>query len=173
MPVPDGTHIITFGLANQLVTDVEIVIPNTTIKAKVKAIWDTGATGSVITQKIVDNLSLKPTGMSHVHTANGLTVQNTYIVDISLPNKLLGKDVTVTAAAALSSECEVLIGMDLIGLGDFFITNYEGKTCMSFRFPYCHEIDYAKVPQQGIKPVKHIPTGKAGSNISKPKKKRK
>ena len=37
-----------------------------------------------------------------------------------------------------------LIGMDIITLGDFTITNFKGKTCMSFRVPSQHEVDYVK-----------------------------
>jgi hypothetical protein len=37
--------------------------------------------------------------------------------------------------------------MDIIGLGDFSITNFEGRMCMSFRFPSKHEIDYCKNPK--------------------------
>ncbi|MBF0592760.1 MAG: hypothetical protein HQL02_11805, partial [Nitrospirae bacterium] len=35
-----------------------------------KALWDTGATNSVITQRVVDELSLKPIGMTFVNTAS-------------------------------------------------------------------------------------------------------
>lgn len=177
MAIAPGTRIDSFtsnfnGLANQLVTDVTIILPNTAIQKQVRAIWDTGATASVITESVVAALALKPTGMSHVHTASGPTIQNTYIVDIVLPNKLQVKDVTVTGAPVLSSGCEVLIGMDIICLGDFSITNFEGKTCMSFRFPSCHRLDYVETPQKGIKPPKNIPPGQPGSNVSRKKKKK-
>ncbi len=62
--------------------------------------------------------------------------------------------------------------MDIIALGDFSITNHEGVTCMSFRYPSCHELDYVKNLKHGIKPDKNIPAGKPGSNFTKPKKKR-
>lgn len=124
-------------------------------------------------QKVVGSLDLKPTGMSNVNTANGPTIQNTYIVDFILPNQLQVKDVTVTGAPGFSSNCDVLIGMDIIGLGDFSITNYAGSTCMSFRFPSCHEIDYVKNLNLGIKPAKNIPSSKSVSNFTFPKKKRK
>lgn len=130
------------GRARVLVNEVEIIVPNTTQGVKVKAIWDTGASATVITQKVVDDLGLKPTGMSHVNTANGPTVQNTYIVDVGLPNQVKAKDVTVTGAKALSGGCEVLIGMDIISLGDFSVTHGDGKTMMSFRIPSMHHIDY-------------------------------
>lgn len=109
--------------------------------------------------------------MSHVNIANGPAVQSTYIVDIVLPNRVLVKDVTVTGASGLSGGCEVLIGMDIIALGDLSITNHKDVTCMSFRIPFLHEIDYVKNPDW--KHTHNIPAGKPGSNITPPKKKRK
>ncbi|MBI3139488.1 MAG: SEC-C domain-containing protein [Sphingobacteriales bacterium] len=46
--------------------------------------------------------------------------------------------------------------MDIITLGDFSITNHNGDTCMSFRLPSSHEIDYVKNLNYGITPVKNI-----------------
>lgn len=66
------------GLLNQLVTIVDVVLPNTSNKTNVKAIWDTGATATVITQNVVNDLGLLPTGMSHVNTANGPTPKYLY-----------------------------------------------------------------------------------------------
>ncbi|RZK01475.1 MAG: hypothetical protein EOO43_24520, partial [Flavobacterium sp.] len=100
----------------------------------------------VITDKVVKQLGLIATGMSVVSTANGTVNQPTYIVDIQLPNNVTIKDVTVTGVAALSGNCDVLIGMDIINIGDFSITNNNGVTCMSFRIPSSHEIDYVKNP---------------------------
>lgn len=98
-------------------------------------------------------------------------LQNTYIVDVILPNGVQIKDVTVTGATALSGGCEVLIGMDIISLGDFSITNYKENTCMSFRMPSAHEIDYVK--NLKFKMVNKVAPGKPGSNLVFPKKKRK
>ncbi len=159
------------GILNQLNSLVDIVVPNTKNSLQVKAIWDTGATASVITEKVVKSLGLIPTGMSHVNTANGIAIQNTYIVDIILPNKIIVKDVTVTGASALSGGSDVLIGMDIITLGDLSITHHKGLTCMSFRVPSLHEIDYVKNINLIVKP--QIPSGKIGSNLTPKKKKRK
>lgn len=41
------------GILNQLTTMVNVVVPNTKIVNQVKAIWDTGATASVITENVV------------------------------------------------------------------------------------------------------------------------
>ena len=40
--------------------------------------------------------------------------------------------------------CDVLIGMDIITLGDFAVTNRDGITVMSFRTPAQGRIDYVK-----------------------------
>src|SRR3972149_10734968 len=38
--------------------------------------------------------------------------------------------------------CDILIGMDLITLGDFAITNKDGQTMFSFRHPSLGHIDF-------------------------------
>lgn len=157
------------GILNQLISLADIVVPNTKTAFQVKAIWDTGATATVITDNVVKALGLVPTGMSHVNTANGLAIQNTYIVDVVLPNGLKVTDVTVTGASALSGGCEVLIGMDIITLGDLSITHYKGVTCMSFRIPSIHEIDYVK--NLDFKLTPNISAAKQGNDFTSKKKK--
>lgn len=161
------------GILNVLITDIIIQIPGSSHKMTVKAIWDTGASGSVITQKVINQLVAFPTGMATLNTANGVATRNTYTIDIVLPNQLLIQKVNAAGIDALSSGCDALIGMDIITLGDFSITNQHGTTCMSFRFPSSHEIDYVKNPTYGITPIKQIPAGQPGSNLTPPKKKRK
>jgi hypothetical protein len=130
------------GILNVVFCEVEIQIPNTGKRVKVSGIWDTGATGSVITTDVVRALGLVPTGFTQVHTANGIRPTPTYQIDMILPNGVGISGITATEADALSGGQHVLIGMDVIGLGDFSITNYKGNTCMSFRLPSSHEIDY-------------------------------
>ena len=53
----------------------------------------------------------------------------------------------VAFAGALVTESplvgfDVLLGMDIIALGDLAITNVNGKTWLSFRTPSCEPIDY-------------------------------
>ena len=52
------------------------------------------------------------------------------------------KALNVTECSALSSYFEILIGMDIIGLGDFAITNKNNKTTLSFCLPSLAEIDF-------------------------------
>ncbi|MGH2646773.1 MAG: retropepsin-like aspartic protease [Ginsengibacter sp.] len=156
-----------------LITDVNVHVSAQKNFSSVKAIWDTGATGSAITKKVVQQLGLVATGMANVHTANGMALQKTYTIDIGLPNKTVIQGIIATEIDALTTGCDALIGMDVITLGDFSITNHKGTTCMSFRVPSGHEIDYVKNLNYGLTPIKHIQPGKPGSNFTKPKKKRK
>ena len=45
-------------------------------------LWDTGASSTVISKSIVDQLNLIPTGKMSIQTPSGTDVVNTYLVDI-------------------------------------------------------------------------------------------
>lgn len=122
-------------------SDVKNITVSVEIK-KYKAIWDTGATHSVITRKIVQDLNLKPVGMTIVHTANGETHQKQYIVNFYLPNQVMFVMLKVTEAPL--HQTDILIGMDIISQGDFCISNFLRKTVLTFRMPSCQEFDFAK-----------------------------
>ena len=104
-----------------------------------KAVWDTGASNTAITQAVVDDLDLKPIGLVKVHTANGTATCGVYMVALMLPN---GVNVRTRATLGDIPSCDVLIGMDVITLGDFSITNVGRKTTMSFRIPSLQEVDF-------------------------------
>lgn len=144
----------TKGIATQLQTSVEVFPVGTQTQGfQGMGIWDTGATGSVITKNVADALGLLPINKKIVHTANGPAEQNVYLVNIGLPNRLMVTDMFVTEAPLHG--CDVLIGMDIISLGDFSITNFNDQTCMSFRVPSKHEIDYVQHPTMNAGIITH------------------
>ena len=108
-----------------------------------RGLWDTGASKSSITQRIVDDLNLIPVGNTNVSTANGIITANTYYVGLTLLNRVTVKTVLVSCAD-LGDDIDVLIGMDIIRHGDFAITNTNGSTTFSFRTPSIEEFDYEK-----------------------------
>lgn len=172
--MPSLTIKSSTGILRVLITDAFIHVPGNYAKThSLKAIWDTGASGCAITTNVVNALGLIPTGKATVNTANGPALQNTYTVDIGFPNKAVIQGIIATEVTSLASGVDALIGMDVITLGDFSITNHGGKTCMSFRIPSVHEIDYVANPSYGLTPIKHIKPGQPGSNFTPPKKKRK
>ncbi|MEO8515633.1 MAG: retropepsin-like aspartic protease [Flavobacterium sp.] len=118
-----------------------------------EAIWDTGATGTVITSKVANDLGLKPTGKITSNHAGGSSQVNTYLINVYLPNGISIVGVKVIEAV-LSGNTEMLIGMDIISLGDFAFTNFNGEACFSFRMPSIKQIDYcekAEAPKPGWK----------------------
>lgn len=107
-----------------------------------KSVWDTGATNSCITQRVVEELNLLPIGREQVYTAGGLATVNLYIVDIMLPNNILFRGVEVLCVE-LEDTSDVLIGMDIICRGDFAISNFNNQTTFSFRTPPAGIIDFS------------------------------
>ena len=104
------------------------------------AIWDTGATGSVVTSKVVSDCGLKPIGMATVHGIGGQQQSNTYLVNVLLRNNAIVQGVRVTEGK-IGAQFDVLFGMDIIGMGDFAVTHKDGKTVFSFRIPSVERID--------------------------------
>ena len=105
------------------------------------ALWDTGATGSVISQRVVDACGLQPTGTRKVYHAQGEADDvPAFLINIGLPNnvEIHGLPVIFGVLQGVS----VLIGMDIIGMGDFAVTNRDGRTRFSFRIPSRASIDF-------------------------------
>lgn len=115
------------------------------------AIWDTGATGSVISDKVVDECGLEPIGIANVHTTEGTGRSNVYLVNFILPNRVGIPRYKVTEGKLLGAD--VLIGMDIISQGDFAVTKKEGKTTFSFRIPSQECIDFVEQKPEPPSPI--------------------
>lgn len=146
------------GLLRVLASDVVVMAPflgepslqpQPIQQGQFKGIWDTGASGSVITKSVVDTIQLKPTGQKQVNAANGSYIANTYLVNIVLPGDIHVQHVQVTEGQL--GGIDLLIGMDIISLGDFSITNVAGNTVMSFRTPSCNEVDFVQRVQEKVR----------------------
>jgi hypothetical protein len=113
---------------------------------KTNGIWDTGATSSVITKSIVEHLGLIPIGDTLVKGVHGEKIAFRYPIKIQLLEDEYKFAITIIATECdeLSADGNVgmLIGMDVIGKGDFAVTNFQGITAMSFRIPSLQTIDF-------------------------------
>lgn len=129
------------------------------------ALWDTGATGTCVSKELVQKLKLQPIGMQQIQTPSGTAIVNQYKMHIVLNNEIIVKDVSVIDSEIGNQNIDVLIGMDIITLGDFGISNYENKTQFSFRVPSQEHVDYRGSSL-------HIEyTDKKGNNVDETKNK--
>lgn len=155
------------GRARVLVTEVliskaftpnsEKIDPKERKAQQYKAIWDTGADGTVITQRVVDECDLRPIGVVTVKTTKGSFKTNSYLVNVWLPNRFMAANVEACQGDVEGGD--VLIGMNIINRGDFAVTNKDGKTVFSFRMPSVERIDFVENPFKP-KPSRTIPSRK-------------
>ena len=127
------------GLTNQLVTPVNLSLPthetdNNPSLFSTNALWDTGATNSVITSDTVKKLGLKPDSI--------------HLINIYLPSMVAIPFVQVTECSDISGNFGAIIGMDIITLGDFVVTNFDKKSTLTFRIPSVEKINFVKNIQQ-------------------------
>ena len=158
---------ITNVLKNQL--HIHLPFDSTKIKGDINpdvlhakrytAIWDTGATNSVISSKVVSDLSLVPVGARQVHTPNDVRLCNEYLISVFLPNKVY-ISLHRVVEAIIGGGADVLIGMDFMNGGDFSVTNYQGKTAFSFRMPSLHTVDYVNQLPGAQQPIKSRKIGR-------------
>ena len=137
------------GISRRLLNDVLVVYGAKSVP--VKALWDTGASGTCISYDAAQRLSMTPTGKQNISTPSGLSVVNTYLVDIILPNHVAVRQIPVCDSEIGKQGIGVLIGMDIITHGDFAVSNYNGKTTFSFRIPSCQVTDYVAEADDNIK----------------------
>jgi len=116
-------------------------------QADVRALWDTGATGSCISRGLAQHLGLKAVDMCQVSGVGGVTASYVYLIDVLLPSGVEIPNVRVTEFMD-NGNFEIIIGMDIITLGDLAISNAGGKTTVSFRIPPSDSpIDFLKETQ--------------------------
>ncbi len=110
------------------------------------ALWDTGATRSVIAQGVATKLDLLLEGTVKVFHAQGSKHVPKYFVNLGLPNGV--QVVGVEVLEGILEGCDVLIGMDIINLGDFAVTNRDNVTMLSFQMPSVNHIDFVKILEE-------------------------
>jgi hypothetical protein len=114
------------------------------IKFDARAMWDTGSTGCCISQNLAESLGLTSIASLDLVSAHGSKPSDAYILDILMPDGILVKNI-LAAEIIPSGSFDMIIGMNIISLGDFAISNDNGKTVMSFRLPAANiPIDFSE-----------------------------
>ena len=134
-------HTETYAtITKTLITKVNIYQANPLklLKKDVTAVWDTGATCSVIDKKLAKKWNLDVVKYETFVTANGTTRAKVYYLTLELPNGGFFPNLQVSELSLASG---FLIGMDVIKQGDFHISN-DGKTVFTFQSPSQDIKDY-------------------------------
>ena len=107
------------------------------------ALWDTGANITCISTRLADKLKLESFDEALLSVANNeIFHASTYYVQLKMGQftipfiKVLG--------LPMDDSKDIIIGMDVISKGDLAITNFGGRTVLSFREPSVATIDFDK-----------------------------
>jgi hypothetical protein len=100
-----------------------------------EATWDTGASTSMITQQIVDECGLKPIRKSNLQSVSGVQKTEVYMINLYLPGNVLFSRIPVVRGNFGHARWKMIIGMDVIRHGDFFVVNKNSVTEFSFTVP--------------------------------------
>lgn len=101
------------------------------------AIWDTGATSSMISADLAKELDLKPEGSVKVSGVHGVEDAKLYTIDLIFGTGFKIEKLQVSEAGN-NAGFDVLIGMDVISKGMFIVNggNHAEKGCqIAFAFP--------------------------------------
>ena len=107
-----------------------------------RAQWDTGAINTVITPRIVDELGLVSVDCIDNYTAGGVVKSFIYRVNVILPNNV--RISSIKAACCDLMDIDMLLGMDVIMMGDMALSGAGGNTTFSFRIPAVEATDFER-----------------------------
>ena len=130
-----------------VITKAWVAIPHTTQFYPVRALWDTGATSSCIGKNVAETLKLQAIGFKDLIHALGKNKVNEYGINIKLPNGFILPNIPVIECATDPSS-EIIIGMDIISMGDFSLSGSGSQRMMSFCLPSTFQVDYQKIVTQ-------------------------
>lgn len=120
------------GKADRVYVDVRLYAGERYYDAK--ALWDTGAGSSHISEAAVNALSLKDYGTSVCTSASSRYSTTRHIVTIQVFNIAIFKDVLVRKLSPENTE-DMILGMDVIKHFDSAISSEDGHTFFSIRYP--------------------------------------
>jgi predicted aspartyl protease len=135
--------IVYEGIADEISTPVQLEPVYTTDKSllgvqiEIEALWDTGATMTCIKPSLRDRLKLRQSELVESLTMSGIggevEADGTLVSIWLAPNFML--ELCPVYIIDFPGKEELLIGMDIISMGDFVVCNTDNKTSFSFVIP--------------------------------------
>ena len=106
-------------MGNKIITPINLFKTSEKI-ITYNALWDTGATESLISSKVVSDLMLIKYGEVEISSIDGIKKVNRYICNILLNDH--SKSISLSPAEfSFRKECDMIIGMDIIKHGLFVL----------------------------------------------------
>lgn len=132
---------ISFSVSErQLITPIEILPAHlqgeqpSPFPGSFKALWDTGATNSTISTSLAIRFGLDAIRDSYAHGVGGRYKTKVYLAGLCLPNDIIIPELSLSGFDA-PPEFDIIIGMDIISLGDFLVSTVKGFIHFSFQLP--------------------------------------
>jgi hypothetical protein len=109
-----------------------------------QALWDTGAQSSTISIALAEQLKLPVVSERVMIGAGGKYRANEYLAGLLLPNDVVVGEISLFGFIG-SAYFDLLIGMDIITLGDFLVSTHAGMMQFSFQIPSMGGIKLASI----------------------------
>ena len=136
-----------YGCVNRILIDKEcnLFLPHTKENGvPMVALWDTGATCTCISETVAQQMSLVRVNQRELTVANNKKhMADVYCVKLQM-GALIIENMEVCGLPMDGKRENMIIGMDVISMGDLAITNYQGQTFLTFRVPSVEKIDYVE-----------------------------
>lgn len=140
MPMPTHLEQQFSARDRQIITPVDILKPVSrsgkivVLQSGVRALWDTGASGSTISNSLARKLGLRSMGTRQMLSASGTATTNAYLTGLQITQDIMIPQISVMGFAG-AGNFDMLIGMDVISRGDFLVSTANGITYFSFMVP--------------------------------------
>jgi hypothetical protein len=118
---------------NKIVSQAAIASVDSGKSVSVAAIWDTGATTSLVNEKIVNALRLKEIGIVQVKHVAETAAFPVHLAAIEIQGGMKIKEHRLVSFPSLHA-FDMIIGMDIIALGNFCVENKNGNSVFSFKY---------------------------------------
>ena len=117
-----------------IISEAEVVNPETGDSLKCKAFWDTGATGSCISARAARKLGLVAFSKVQLRGVDSALRKNLYMTKINIGPYTFNFQ-RLAEYEDVHADTDLCIGMDIIGSGDFSLTRKHGKIVLKYQLP--------------------------------------
>lgn len=119
------------GLVQRIISQVTVMPVSGNSSVTVSALWDTGATTSMLNDSVARALNLGEIGYTEYAHANGIAESSIYAADVDFQGGLKIRKIELIGLSDIH-DFGLLIGMDIISQGDFRVRNDNGNTVFTF-----------------------------------------